>query len=194
MPAKYLVLPKVLSKSEAADVKSYLESSVKLDGTPGGVASVALSNRPSDWDPAGYMERVLAISSGHFQSEIFPTPLDRVGFFVRKISSGSHVSPIVEVDTSRDAKVHQINRKIAVLVLNEDYSGGENSFVGYGENVKPEAGDLLLYDVNDANIVGITEVTSGYKLELIYMYMEIIAGTRFDEFPMPPMENDSDRF
>lgn len=191
MPAKYVILPKALSKSETADVKSYLESLADMSD---GVATISLSNRPSDWDSTGHMERVLAISSAQFQSEIFPTPLDRVGFFVRKVGSGSSVSPTVEFDTSRDAKVHQINRKIAVLALNDDYSGGENSFVGYGENVKPEAGDLLLYDVNEENIVGITEVTSGYKLELIYMYMEIIAGTRFDEFPMPPMENESDRF
>lgn len=194
MPTKYVVLPGVLTKAESDELKDYVESILQQKGTSLLVHTHTLSNRPDAWDAKGYIERVLAISSGHFQAAIHPTPLDRVGFYVRKINSGGSVSPTVEKDNSRDAQVHEINRKVAILVLNDEYEGGSTVFVNHGETIKPKAGDLILYDVDEINKVGVEEVTSGSKVEIIYMYMEVIPKTRFDEFPMPPMESDSDRF
>jgi hypothetical protein len=51
-----------------------------------------------------------------------------------------------------------------------------------------------MYDVDDLNEIGVTEVTSGSKLELILWFAEVEMNTRFDEFYIPPMEDTSDRF
>lgn len=194
MATKYSILKGLLTKEEASELRNYVGPLLQQHESNSGVIVHTLSNRPDAWDSTGYIERGLAVSSGHFQSAIYPKPLDRVGFYVRQVGTGGQVPPIVELDTSRDAEVHEINRKIGVLVLNEDYAGGRNLFVNHGETIKPEAGDLILYEVDEINRVGIEEVENGSRLEIIYMYMEINSKTRFDEFYMPPMENDSDRF
>lgn len=188
MATKYKVIAGLLNQNEADSLRAYLEPII------GNASSHTLSNRPDAWDPYGYIERGLTESSRYFQELIFPTPLDRVGFYIRRTGEGLEVLPTVELDDSRDAQVHEINRKIAVLYLNEDYTGGETNFVNHGESFKPNAGDLVLYEVDELNRVGTEKVTSGSKLELVYMYMEIVPKTRFDEFYMPPMEDDSDRF
>ncbi len=194
MAFKYEIMSGVLTPAEANDLKSYLAPLLENGVSENGIRSYVLSNRPDAWDRGGYIERGLIYSSSHFQKLIFPNPLDRVGFLVREIGQGANLEPSVDLDTSRDAQVHEINRKMAVLVLNDDYEGGDTVFPNWGESFKPKAGDLILYDVFEDNRVGIEQVTSGSRIEVVYTYMEIITKTRFDEFYMPPMENDSDRF
>lgn len=188
MVTKYKIISGFLNRNQAADLRTYIEPFI------GEKDSHTLSNRPDAWDASRYIEHGLIESSRYFQKLVFPSPLDRVGFYIRQVKAGLEVVPTVELDTSRDAQVHEISRKIAVLYLNDDYGGGNTTFVNHGESFKPNAGDLILYEVDELNRVGTEKVTSGSKLELVYMYMEIVSKTRFDEFYMPPMENDSDRF
>lgn len=194
MTSEYKVIEGFLSKEEVASLAEYALKTVSTASSVDGITKAFLHNRPDTWDASGIISKGHQTSDDYFRRRNTVGVLESTKFFIRKLDAGSEVEPIVEQDDSRDAQVHGIYRKIAVLVLNDNYEGGETNFVAHGESFKPKAGDLIMYEVSDQNKVGMTRITSGFRLEVVYWYAEVQLKTRFDEFYMPPMEDKSDRF
>jgi len=194
MPHKYELVKELLTKEEANQLKTYALELLKTSSPVDGITTVVLHNRPDTWDPQGNIEKGFRVSDTRFRELQTLSVIESTKFFIRKIDAGTEIPPFVEIDTSRDAQVHEVHRKIAVLSISDEYEGGETNFENHGESFKLEAGDLIMYEVDDVNKVGVNKVTSGFKLEVIYWYAEVVLKTRFDEFYMPPMENASDRF
>ncbi len=194
MSSKYSITKSFLSKKETKILLNYAENALRDESPVGGITTHMLGNRPDSWLDGGYIERVFNLSTDYFDKNRLGGVIENVKFFFREIGTKSSVPPAVEKDESRDAQVHIVRRKISVLGLNDNYEGGTTIFTNRGESFKLEAGDLLMYDVDDLNEIGVTEVTSGSKLELILWFAEVEMNTRFDEFYIPPMEDTSDRF
>lgn len=194
MAEKYTLVKSFLSKEEAKILEAYAKKALISEDPLGGISLHMLGNRPDSWSDGGYIEKVFRVSINFFDKKRTLGVIESVKFFFRELWVGHKIVPVVELDTSRDAQVHKIDRKIAVLGLNDDYEGGETVFTNRNESFKLGAGDLLMYDVNNLNEVGVAEVRSKNKLELIFWYSEVELKTKFDDFYMPPMENDSERF
>lgn len=195
MANKYVITKNLLSKEEALQLKEYVLGLLPHDDTSSvlGIREHVFHNRPDTWDQWGYIERGFHASDDHFRLTNRHGMMQSDRYFARAIDRGSIV-PFVEHATGRDAEVHDVYRKIGILVLNEDYEGGETLFPNYGEAFKPEAGDLIMYEVDEENKTGISEITFGSRIEVVYWYSGLVLKTRFDEFDMPPMKNSSDRF
>jgi predicted 2-oxoglutarate/Fe(II)-dependent dioxygenase YbiX len=116
------------------------------------------------------------------------------GYFVRQLQVGQELPPVLDVDNSPDAKVHDVYRKIALVSLSQDYEGGEHLFPELGQSVSLGAGDAIFYEISPETTTGISEVLAGEKIDLIYWYSELKLNVRFDDFEMQKMENLSDRF
>lgn len=194
MTKKYVLVKGFLPKEETKLLEAYAKDALKNEPPVGGIVTHYLGNRPDSWFDGGYIEKVFRTSINYFDKNRTLGVIESVKFFFRELLAGHKIFPVVERDASRDAQVHKIDRKIAILGLNDDYEGGTTTFTNHGESFKLGAGDLLMYDVEEINEVGVSEVFSGSKLELIFWYSEVELKTKFDEFYMPPMENNSDRF
>jgi hypothetical protein len=57
-----------------------------------------------------------------------------------------------------------------ILMLNSDYEGGELFFTHHGIELKLEAGDLIMFRGNAANLHGVRTITSGYRSNIILFF------------------------
>jgi len=57
-----------------------------------------------------------------------------------------------------------------ILMLNSDYTGGELFFEHHGVEVRLEAGDLIMFRGNAANLHGVREVLSGKRVNVIIFF------------------------
>lgn len=57
-----------------------------------------------------------------------------------------------------------------ILMLNSDYEGGELFFTHHGIELKLEAGDLIMFRGNAANLHGVRPVLSGYRSNIILFF------------------------
>lgn len=60
--------------------------------------------------------------------------------YISKYTEGGHASVHTDEDFMEDNGVYS-----AIVYLNDDYEGGEVGFVDYGLEIKPKAGDLLIF-------------------------------------------------
>jgi len=58
----------------------------------------------------------------------------------------------------------------AILMLSDDYSGGELFFQHHNHEIKLEAGDLIMFRGNAENLHGVREVTSGKRVNVIIFF------------------------
>lgn len=66
-----------------------------------------------------------------------------------------------------------------ILMLNSDYEGGELFFQHHGIEIKLEAGDLIMFRGNAANLHGVRPITSGHRTNVIIFFKNY-----HREFPM----------
>lgn len=194
MTNRYEVIKSFLTNMEAERVYDYFYNFLNRGVDEDGTKVHVLHNRPDTWDPWGYVERAASVSDDYFRSRCKTGMLEPTKYFVRRHEGGKEIVPFVEKATGRDAEVHDVYRKIAVLILKTDCIGGQTTFPGYEETLDLEPGDLLMYEVGEENITGMTKIEAGFRSEVVIWYSEMVMKTRFDEFYMPPMENNSERF
>lgn len=60
-----------------------------------------------------------------------------------------------------------------ILMLNSDYSGGELYFEHHDLELKLEAGDLIMFRGNAANLHGVREVLSGDRVNIIIFFRNV---------------------
>jgi hypothetical protein len=60
-----------------------------------------------------------------------------------------------------------INKYAAIAYLNDDYIGGELSFLDHGIEIKPRLGSLLIFPGGKENIHGVKEITSGNRYSMV---------------------------
>lgn len=58
----------------------------------------------------------------------------------------------------------------AILMLTDNYSGGELFFQHHGVSIRLDAGDLIMFRGNAANLHGVTEVLSGKRSNIIIFF------------------------
>lgn len=194
MTNKYEVVKSLLTELEAQRVADYLYNFINRGVDEDGTKTHVMHNRPDTWDPWGYIEKAALVSDDYFRARCKTGMLEPTRYFARRHEEGKEITAFVEKATGKDAEVHDVYRKIAVLVLNTDCVGGKTTFPGYKDVLDLKSGDLLMYEVGEENITGMTKIESGSRTEVVIWYSEMVMKTRFDEFYMPPMENDSERF
>jgi hypothetical protein len=69
----------------------------------------------------------------------------------------------------------------AVLMLNDDYEGGELYFQHHGVEIRLEAGDLIMFRGNAENLHGVREVVSGKRINVIIFFRNIHIEDKYDE-------------
>ena len=57
-----------------------------------------------------------------------------------------------------------------ILMLNSDYTGGELFFEHHNKEVRLEAGDLIMFRGNAANLHGVREVLSGKRVNVVIFF------------------------
>ena len=57
-----------------------------------------------------------------------------------------------------------------ILMLNDDYEGGELYFTHHGIELKLKTGDLIMFRGNAANLHGVREVLSGDRVNIIIFF------------------------
>jgi hypothetical protein len=195
MSENFEIVTGLLSPEEAAELESYLLGSVLPEAsTHDGVKTAELKNRPDTWDPQGYIEKGREVSDNYFRSGASKGMLIPTGYFVRQLQAGQEILPVLDIDNSPDAKVHDVYRKIALVSLSQDYEGGKHFFPELGQSVLLGAGDAIFYEISPETTTGISEILAGSKIDLIYSYSELKLNVRFDDFEMQKMENRLDRF
>lgn len=68
-----------------------------------------------------------------------------------------------------------------ILMLNSDYEGGELYFEHHGEEVRLEAGDLIMFRGNAENLHGVREVLSGKRVNVIIFFRNFELDRDYDE-------------
>jgi predicted 2-oxoglutarate/Fe(II)-dependent dioxygenase YbiX len=68
----------------------------------------------------------------------------------------------------------------AVLMLNNDYEGGELYFEHHGVQVRLEAGDLIMFRGNAENLHGVRQVTSGKRVNAIIFFRNHPTDSEYD--------------
>ncbi len=194
MVNKYEVVESLLTEEEANRVAEYLYTFINKGTHENNIKTYVMHNRPDTWDPWGHIEKAATVSDEYFRSRCKTGMLEPTRYFARRFEEGAEIIPFVEKATGKDAEVHEVYRKIAVLILDAGSIGGQTIFPGYGEVLDLKPGDLLMYEVSEENITGLTKIEAGSRTEVVIWYSEMVMKTRFDEFYMPPMEDQSDRF
>jgi hypothetical protein len=59
-----------------------------------------------------------------------------------------------------------------ILMLSDDYEGGEVFFTHHNKEVRLEAGDLILFRGNAENLHGVRKVTKGPRVNLIFFFRD----------------------
>ena len=67
-----------------------------------------------------------------------------------------------------------------ILMLNSDYEGGELYFEHHDIQLKLEAGDLIMFRGNAANLHGVREVTSGKRINVIIFFRNFPLDRGYD--------------
>jgi hypothetical protein len=194
MTNKYEVIESFITEAEANRVADYLYTFINKGTHENKTKTYVMHNRPDTWDPWGYIEKAATASDEYFRSRCKTGMLEPTRYFARRFEEGAEIVPFVEKATGKDAEVHEVYRKIAILVLDVRCLGCQTVFPGYDEVLNLKPGDLLMYEVGEENITGMTKIEGGDRTEVVMWYSEMVMKTRFDEFYMPPMENQSDRF
>lgn len=194
MTNKYEIKKSLLTELEANKVADYLRDFIDHGVNQDSTKTYVMHNRPDTWDPDGYIEKAAKVSDDYFRARCKTGMLEPTRYFARRHEEGKEIAPFVEKATGKDAEVHDVYRKIAVLILKNDCVGGQTTFPGYEDVLDLKPGDLVMYEVGEKNISGMTKIESGSRTEVVIWYSEMVMKTRFDEFPMPPMESNSDRF
>jgi predicted 2-oxoglutarate/Fe(II)-dependent dioxygenase YbiX len=57
-----------------------------------------------------------------------------------------------------------------ILMINSEYEGGELFFEHHGQEVKLEAGDLIMFRGNAENLHGVRKITSGSRVNYILFF------------------------
>jgi len=68
-----------------------------------------------------------------------------------------------------------------VLMLNSDYQGGELFFEHHGDQVRLEAGDLIMFRGNAENLHGVREVLEGKRINVIIFFRNFELDRPYDE-------------
>ena len=68
-----------------------------------------------------------------------------------------------------------------ILMLNSEYEGGELYFEHHGIEVRLEAGDLIMFRGNAANLHGVREVLSGKRVNVIIFFRNFELDRDYDE-------------
>jgi len=68
-----------------------------------------------------------------------------------------------------------------ILMLNSEYEGGELYFEHHGVEVRLEAGDLIMFRGNAANLHGVREVLSGKRVNVIIFFRNFELDRDYDE-------------
>lgn len=68
-----------------------------------------------------------------------------------------------------------------VLMLNDDYEGGELFFEHHGVQIRLEAGDLIMFRGNAENLHGVREVLSGKRINVIIFFRNFELDRPYDE-------------
>ena len=68
-----------------------------------------------------------------------------------------------------------------VLMLTSEYDGGELYFEHHGIEVKLEAGDLIMFRGNAANLHGVREVLGGKRINVIIFFRNFELDQPYDE-------------
>ena len=69
----------------------------------------------------------------------------------------------------------------AILMLTSDYSGGELYFEHHGVELKLDAGDLIMFRGNAANLHGVREVLSGERANVIIFFRNYPTDVDIDD-------------
>lgn len=68
-----------------------------------------------------------------------------------------------------------------ILMLNSDYTGGELYFEHHNKEVRLEAGDLIMFRGNAANLHGVREVLSGKRINVIIFFRNFTFDGVYDK-------------
>lgn len=68
-----------------------------------------------------------------------------------------------------------------ILMLNSDYEGGELYFEHHGDEIKLEAGDLIMFRGNAENLHGVRKVLSGKRVNVIIFFRNFELDRPYDE-------------
>jgi hypothetical protein len=97
--------------------------------------------------------------------ELYPVRVNQVNVpYIVKWSQNDKMEPHVD-DLGTD-QYHMAS----LIYLNDDYSGGEISFISHGLSIKPNKGDLIIFPGNLHYAHEVKEVLSGYRYTIPIWY------------------------
>lgn len=92
--------------------------------------------------------------------------------FVHTMKTGAEIEAHVDDGDIYEGKPEFEKHYSGILILNDDYEGGELYFRELGLSIKPPAGTLVLFRGDAERIHGVTQVTSGYRMSMPIFFRE----------------------
>jgi hypothetical protein len=185
MPDLYYLEKNVLTPEECVELAEHIESTSEDDYRPNYKHSGMLlydflaGEVPEPMVP---IRRALKIASKVF-TENYEFTYNR--FELKRLFGNIMYTGAINEPHDDDGDVYPGKNDIeehysCILMLNSEYTGGELYFQHHNKEVRLEAGDLIMFRGNAANLHGVKEVLSGKRVNVIIFFRNFTFNGRYE--------------
>lgn len=191
MPDLYYLEKNVISKEEIEGLKSFIDSNLEPDYRPGyeHAGMTVQDVYRSETKVYEALRKAVRVCNKTF-TENYSFAYNRFELkrlFGNVMHPGAFNEPHDDDGDVYPGKPEIEEHYSAVLMLSDEYEGGELYFVHHGVTLKLEAGDLIMFRGNAENLHGVKDVISGKRMNVIIFFRnypldDIIIGDEWEEF------------
>ena len=128
-----------------------------------------------DWDPNHYVSQAISFAEEFIKNNfIIENSFDLKRCFAHVMDTGAEIEPHIDDGDIYENKPKQEKHYSAVIVLNDDYNGGEFYFTNLNEPVSLSAGSMIIFRGDTLRKHGVTKVTSGYRVSIPIFFRDYI--------------------
>lgn len=140
----------------------------KFYGTETSGFSTAVS-----WDPSKHFERIVSFAKDYFLSN-YPVEhsFDLKRMFVHIMKTGAEINHHIDDGDIYLNKPAFEKHYSAVLMINDEYDGGEFYFKNLDFCQKLKAGSLILFRGDEEREHGVLPITDGYRISMPIFFRE----------------------
>lgn len=174
MPDLYYLEKNVLSKEEMDDLIAFIDKNLEPDYRPGyeHAGMTVQDVYHSDDKIYDSLRKAVKICSETFTKNytFSYNRFELKRLFGNVMHPGAFNEPHDDDGDVYPGKPDIEEHYSAILMLTDNYQGGDLHFVHHDTNVRLEAGDLIMFRGNAKNLHGVTEVTDGRRVNVIIFF------------------------
>lgn len=166
-------IPDFVTKEQALNVISFFDSKDKEWGDIAFYNSSGMGINPSDPGLSAHNldSNFFPLLTKKFEdavSTVFGRSVKSNTAHAQKWNVGGFANPHSDnSDAEGTPNAFEINKYVAILYLNDDYTGGEIFFPEHNITIKPKAGSLMVFPGGVENMHGVKKILSGCRYTMV---------------------------